>query len=364
MKRVQRLLLTFARSFSFAAMFLTVFVIFLVYVLGVPLWNRLKAVNSMFTQASGRNATTLLAEVGSGLKRSQSDPFHTHRWLLLGTDEVEGSNRQDILTDTIILVSYQADENVIRLLSFPRDIYLPEYGSKINGLYKTALQQDINRPEQKVGEAIEGMIGQTLDGEIVLSLAKVQDLIDRVGGVPIEVQNAFTDERYPRAGVDVVVVHDPQLLYETIHFEPGWQVMDGETAVKYMRSRYANEYVEQGDQARMRRQKHVIQAVTQHLFQPEIVGNPVVLGSLYDWYANNFMAKISLYELGWFMGSIASKDIPSIETVILPVTEYPVATNEATLFVHPPESKYRQWAYESVDPSWEKLQEFIEENGL
>jgi anionic cell wall polymer biosynthesis LytR-Cps2A-Psr (LCP) family protein len=140
--------------------------------------------------------------------------------------------------------------------------------------------------------------------------------------------------------------------------------MDGQTAVKYMRSRHANELEQQGDQARMRRQKQVIQSVVQHLYQPEILGDPVVLGRLYDWYADNFMAKIPLYDLGWLGGSIAQKSLPEMQTVTLPITEYAAATDEATLFVHPPDAKYRQWAYESVDPTWQKLHQFIIQNGL
>jgi len=364
MKLLQRWLVRFFKSFSFAFLILCLLLVFLTETLGRSLWIRLNEVNTLFSESSGRNAFSLLMEVGSGALRSQTQPYPTHRWLLLGTDEVAGSNRQDILTDTIILVTYQPEENVIRLLSFPRDIYLPEYEMKINSLYASGLQSASAHPERVVGQAVESMIGLPIDGEIVLSLSQVEDVIDRIGGVPIEVQSAFTDERFPRAGVDVSVVRDPEILYETIHFDQGWQVMDGQTAVKYMRSRHANELEQQGDQARMRRQKQVIQSVSQHLFQPEIIGNPVVLGSLYDWYANNFMAKISLYDLGWLGGSIAQKSLPQMQTVNLPVTEYPIATDEATLFVHPPEAKYRQWAYESVDPSWQKLHEFVIQNGL
>lgn len=364
MKRLQHFFLRFIESMSLAAFVLCLLAVVILEVLGRSLWSRLNEVNTLFSQSSGRNAISLLMEVGSGALRSQTQPFPVRRYLLLGTDEVSGSHRQDVLTDTIILVTYQPDENVIRLLSFPRDIYLPEYGMKINALYASGLESASTDPERKVGQAIETMIGQPIDGEIVLSLAKVQDVIDRVGGVPVEVQTAFTDERFPRAGVDVSVVRDPKILYETIHFDQGWQVMDGTTAVKYMRSRHANELVEQGDQARMRRQKQVIQALAQHLFQPEIIGNPIVLGSLYDWYADNFMATVSLYDLGWLGGSLAQRSLPQMQTVNLSLTEYPVATDAATLFVHPPDSKYRQWAYESVDPSWQKLREFVIQNGL
>lgn len=333
-------------------------------ILGWPLIQRVNLVQQIFWQGAGRSSWSVLSELGGGLWYSRQAEYPTHRWLILGTDEVEDSHRPNVLTDTIMLVSYKAENNSFNIVSFPRDIYLPEYQIKINQLYQLGRDESPQQPLNTLELAMESMIGKPLNGVIVLSLADVGDLIDRLGGVGIEVPNTFTDEKFPRSGVDVTTETDPSILYETIHFESGWQWMDGETALKYLRSRQANEFIEQGDQARMRRQKQVVAALASQMQRPEIVGDAYRLGLLYEWYANNVMPQLSLFDVGWFGGTIARKNMPEINSVALPISEEPVATDEATLFIHPPNSKYQQWAFEAVDPTWGDLQLFLDQNGF
>lgn len=363
-KLLRRALTSFWQSFCLGGFFLIVCLLLTWELLGLPLIQRANLVQQLFWQSSGRSTWSIMSELGGGLWYSQKAEYPVRRWLILGTDEVPGSNRPNVLTDTIILLSYQPQDNSINLVSFPRDIYLPEFGTKINQLYQQGRQVTPQQPLSTVELALEGMIGQPLDGIMVLSLADVSDLIDRLGGVPVEVTHTFTDERFPRGGVDVTTETDPAVLYETIHFAQGWQLMDGEMALKYMRSRHANELEEQGDQARMRRQKQVIAAVAHRAQSLEVAGNAYRLGLLYDWYAQNLMPQLPLFELGWLGGTVASKNIPELRSVTLPVTEYAYATDEATLFIHPPDEKYRQWAYEAVDPSWGQLQDFLRANAL
>lgn len=361
---MKRLLTGFWQSFCLAAFFLLMALVLVVPLIGQPLVARVSQVLGAFDQTAGRGVGSIGAELMGGWWYGEEVPFPTSHWLILGTDEVAGSHRPNVLTDTIMLVTYRPDENTVRLLSFPRDIYLPTYGTKINQLYQLGREQNPQQPLTVVTEALQTMIGQPLRGVIVLSLADVGDLIDRLGGVWIEVPHTFTDEQFPRSGVDVTTEHDPAVLYETIHFEAGGQLMSGEMALKYLRSRHANEFEEQGDQARMRRQKQVLAAVLQRMETVEVIGDPRRLGSLYDWYAHTIMPTVSLFELGWLGQSVAQQSFPTVQPVSLPVTEYPFATDEATLFVHPPDDKYQQWAYESVDPTWQRLHHFIEENQL
>jgi len=354
--------MSFGKSFCLGGFLLLALLILIAELFGPPLVERAGQVDQYFEQGAGRSIVSIGWEMGTGWFQSQRMAYPQHRWLLLGTDEVVGSHRTNVLTDTIMLATYQPDDNSLNMVSFPRDIYLPEYGTKINQLYQLGLQQDPAHPQQVVKTALEDMIGQPLDGVIVLSLADVSDLIDRLGGIAINVPNDFTDEQFPRPGVDVTVEKDPAVLYETVQFTAGWQTMDGDTALTYMRSRHANELIEQGDQARMRRQKEVIAAVELRLQSLDVIGSPYRLGLLYDWYAQHVMAQVSLFEVGWLGGSVLNTSMPVFHTATLPLTEYPYATDEATLFVHPPDEKYQQWAYESVDPSWEKLQFWLQAN--
>lgn len=121
--------------------------------------------------------------------------------------------------------------------------------------------------------------------------------------------------------------------------------------------------VEQGDLARQRRQQKVFLGLANQLLSPLVIADPVKAGLLYDWYSNLIVSHISLFEIGWF-GSNLTANYPKFNQVYIPVSDEPVATEEATLFVHPPIEKYQQWAYETVDPSWNKMREFIINNDI
>lgn len=347
-----------------------IFILFaLIICLGWTLFNRagtrVVEWNNRFSQTAGRSAFSLLPELGAGLWNGRNKPLEPQTWLILGTDEVVGSGRTNILTDTILVASYDPVDGVVRLLSLPRDLYFPAWKTKINGLYWQALQVGEARPQDVAGAKIAELTGVNFDGIAVIRLEDVQELIDIIGGVEIDVPQAFTDELYPRSGVDVTKERDPKKLYETLVFEKGKQRMDGETAVKYMRSRHSLQVGEGGDEARTRRQQQVIEAVVSQIAQPEIALRPSLLGSLYRWYSDRFESDVSLHRLGELAGQLEqTRKVPKMEKVSLSATDFPRPVNSETLLVHPPEQKYQQWAYELVDPTGEQLRSFLREQKL
>lgn len=327
-------------------------------------FSRLNQVEWSFSQESGRSAWSIGAELFAGYQQQPLD--QPQRWLILGVDKIEGSNRSDVLTDTIILASYDPAANTLKLLSFPRDIYLPEQRARINALYQLAKDSGEPIPESAVQNIFSEIIDQPIGSTIVVSLDELAEIIDIMGGLPIVVQNSFSDPAFPRSGVDVTVERDPAILYEGLSFVAGPQVMDGDTALKFIRSRKAVEPEEAGDEARARRQRQVIEAMIQRLQSTEILAHPAVLGRLYNWYSQKLLPKVPLTVLGRLAKTALDQEKSlTMESISLPVTDLPVATDSATLFVHPPERKYNgAWVYEPVDPTWQQLQEFIRAQGL
>jgi len=324
-------------------------------------FSRLNQVEWSFSQESKRSAWSIGAELFAGY---QQEPFReTQRWLILGVDAIEGSNRTDVLTDTIILASYDPAANTLKLLSFPRDIYLVEQRTRLNAVYQMAKDSGAPVPEDTAQQIFSEIIEQPIGSTIVISLDELAEIIDILGGLPIVVQNSFSDPAFPRSGVDVAVERDPTVLYEGLSFVAGPQVMDGDTALKFIRSRKAIEPEEAGDEARARRQRQVIEALIQRLQSTEILANPAVLGRLYSWYSDHLMPKVPLSVLGRLAKTALDQEKSlTLESISLPVTDLPVATESATLFVHPSERKYNgAWVYEPVDPTWEQLREFIRE---
>jgi hypothetical protein len=91
-----------------------------------------------------------------------------------------------------------------------------------------------------------------------------QKLIDTVGGVVIDVDRPVKDDEYPT----------PDYGYMRVYFGPGPQLMDGEHALEYARSRH-----DSNDFARAARQQKVIVSVRNRVLQlnmlskaPEMVG--------------------------------------------------------------------------------------------
>lgn len=347
-----------------------IFILFaLIFVVGYTLLQRaaVRALewNNSFVQSAERSVFSLAPELGMGFLSGVQSPLQSQTWLLLGTDEVEGSGRENILTDTIMVVQYDPTANAARLLSLPRDFYYAPWQTKVNGLYLQAIREDKARPQDEVVTRLQELTGLRFDGVIVLAPADIERLIDLAGGVTIDVPQAFTDERFPRSGVDVTKERDPKILYETLVFEQGSQKMDGATAVKYMRSRYSSQVGEGGDEARVRRQQQVIEALVENIVRPDLALRPRLLGALYRWYSDRFESDMSLYDLGFTLGQLVqTKQVPGIEKISLPVTDYPQPLDEKTLLVHPPEHKYKQWVYELVDPTGKQLRAYLQEMKL
>ncbi len=326
---------------------------------------RVQEWNERFAATAGRTAFSLGPEFVAGVYGGVSSLPKEQTWLLLGTDEVEGSGREDVLTDTIMIVQYDPLQSAVRLVSLPRDWYLAEEQVKINGLYMRALARGEPAPAQIVAQEISERTGLAFTGTYVVRLVDIESLIDTVGGVVIDVPNPFTDERYPRSGVDVTRERDPAILYERLVFESGEQLMDGKRAVQYLRTRHSTQAGEGGDEARTRRQQQVIQALVDQVLTQDLPLQPSLLGSLYRWYSDRFESQLPLYSLGFLLGSLAQEgQVPKIEKIALPVTDLPRTVNEETLFVHPSEMKYRQWVYELVDPSGQQLRDFLQESGF
>ncbi|MCL2110343.1 LCP family protein [Microgenomates group bacterium] len=237
-------------------------------------------------------------------------------FLVLGLDSLADRNAEDVMTDTILLAHLDLAANTVNLLSLPRDIYLPELELKINALYNRALTQGAVNPQQAVADYLSSLIGEPIDITLLVSLEQTQELVDLLGGVEVDVERSFVDSRYPRSGIDVSIERDPAILYETIFFEQGPQVMDGATLLKYMRSRYADGE-EGSDIARNARQQKAISAFVNaaaaQVFDQRTLLNFVLLGRFYNFYLRNYEQYLpSHFALALGLKVLANHQLPVI----------------------------------------------------
>ena len=158
--------------------------------------------------------------------------------LLLGTN----TN----LADTIMLVSYDMDTDYIDIISIPRDTYYPREG------YNKAAQKKINASYTTNGAlSVATAVSDLLEGIPIncymeIDYEGIKNIVDAMGGVPMTIMEGGMHYEDP--------YDDPPLV---IDIPEGYQVLDGEHAVQFLRFRkgYAN-----GDIGRIQAQQEFMKS--------------------------------------------------------------------------------------------------------
>lgn len=173
------------------------------------------------------------------------------------------------LTDSLLLLHSDLRSGDTAQISIPRDLWVqipPDSGryAKINGAYaygRGAAGDPVGggaMATRKVGQ----VTGLATDRWVTIDFRGFRALVDALGGVDIEVERAFSSQ-YP-ANDDPAI--DPSWI--TVSFAAGRQHMDGETAIRYARARYADTPEEANDFARAQRQQRLVAAIGARLRQP------------------------------------------------------------------------------------------------
>lgn len=299
--------------------------------------------------------------------------------LLLGT---AGANHDGPnLTDTIMVASYNLKTNKLHLISIPRDLWIPEFKAKANYVYQLGLNQNngLNFTKTVMGN----IVGLPLRYSLRIDFQGFQDAVDAIGGVDVEVANTFDDYNYPVAGKEddlcgyqekeidfskeeadklnipagkmkVFVSPDGKIAtdsaqedigakyftcrYEHIHFDQGLTHMNGETALKFVRSRHGING-EASDFSRSKRQEQVIAAIREKLLSFETLTNPQKLSDLVKALGKSIDTDISIKDAIEFYK--LSKKLSETKTIVLddsPRAGLP--NNRSSLLIHPPAGSY------------------------
>lgn len=218
--------------------------------------------------------------------------------LLLGTDAMENRGSDAVLTDTMILASLHKAGPEVYLYSIPRDVWSDAYKTKINALYAYGKTRYPGEPERFTREVLTELTGVSPQYTIMLDMTTVEEIINTIGGIEVNVTDAFTDTQFPREDVDVRVERDPAKLYKTVQFEAGPQWMDGRRAMEFIRSRHS--IGEQGtDTARGARQQQVLMALLSRIQNPRLfLQQPQLAGALYNVYLQKFQQSFPIKDLG------------------------------------------------------------------
>ena len=223
--------------------------------------------NPLATPASTPSSSPPLVNDGMislGLER----PAGQVNILLLGSDWRPG---QGYRTDVIMILSLIPDQNRVTLLSFPRDLYLtiPGIGN-----------ERINAAQAYGGfalttQTIKSNFDASVDYYMMTNFAGFENIIDTLGGI-----NVYASyELYDRCDL-------PQAYNKMCYIPAGWNTMNGETALWYVRSRYSS-----SDFDRTRRAQEVAIAITQKMMSLNAANRA---GELYDLFRNSVETDIPL----------------------------------------------------------------------
>ncbi|MFH0840886.1 MAG: LCP family protein [bacterium] len=211
----------------------------------------------------------------------------------VGGKDHEGSE----LTDTIMIASVNIEKKKVALLSIPRDLSVPIQGrgwQRINHINSYAESSNPGDGGKITSEQIDKLLNAPIHYYVKIDFEGFEETIDTLGGIKVNVANTFDDYMYPIYGMEENPVYDNR--YETLHFDKGWQKMDGETALKYARSRHAYG-IEGTDFARAARQQKVVQAIKDKALSAGTLLNPVKVSSLISDIDEHIETNMKIWEI-------------------------------------------------------------------
>lgn len=161
-------------------------------------------------------------------------------------------------SDTIMLASISADQSTVTLIGVPRDtvdVPLPDgttWTPKLNAIYA-------ERGVDGMRDALEGLLQVEIDAYVAIDMGDLALMVDAVGGVEVNPQAPLIDRHLE------------------LRMREGRQVIDGDTANAYVRTRFDTDY------ARMARQQEVLLDLVRRLVDPATdIDIPDLLDSLYS----------------------------------------------------------------------------------
>lgn len=226
--------------------------------------------------------------------------------------------------DTIMLVSYDPDNQLMDVISVPRDTYYhyPGYDRKDQKKINAVYGYRTDGGSEGMKRAVSETLGIPVDNYVKVKYSSVKDIVDLIGGVEVNIPFKMDyDDPYC----------SPELH---IHFEPGVQTLYGQDAIEYLRFRKNNDGThDDGDLARIKRQQDFAIKAVKKSIGPKL---PQVITTAYSFVKTDMelgdmlyygskaigfdTADISTYQLpGEWDGTYIRKDAAAAEQMLIDI---------------------------------------------
>lgn len=307
------------------------------------------------------------------------------------------------LTDTIMVVSYNTKNHNLSLISLPRDLWVDKHQTKVNSLYQIGINKGngLGLVREEIGE----LLGIEIPYVVRVDFSGFVKAVDLVGGIDVEVEKSFDDYLHPvkgkqndtceykeevleisqemagKLGVEsgkLKVLLDPQgeiataaakpgveivyqendipkffhCRFEHISFSKGNTHMDGELALKFVRSRHGTNN-EGSDFARSKRQQLLLEAFKEKVFSVGILLDPPKIISLVKTFGDSIDTNITQNQYPAFIKVL--KQVEGTQSFTID------ANGEESLLINPPVGEYGAWILIPPNNDFSKIQKFVDD---
>lgn len=244
--------------------------------------------------------------------------------LILGisTDEV-GS----LLTDTIMVASYNPNTQRAVLLSIPRDTYTGDTPSKASAYDRLNSLYSKQENPQMVLDVVNKITGLNIKNYIIIKTEAFIKLVDAIGGINY---NVPINMNYDDYGQDL-----------HIHLNKGEQLLDGDKSEQLVRFRHNNDgttYPDEygnNDTGRMRTQREFVTQVLKQTLKPE---NIFHLGEILNIANEYVITNIQISEAKDYLPYAVDFNTENLSTGTLPGENTDKNSNKAWVFLPDEES--------------------------
>ncbi|MEA3355248.1 MAG: LCP family protein [Patescibacteria group bacterium] len=260
------------------------------------------------------------------------------------------------LTDSIMFISINKTTADTVLISLPRDIWVESLSAKLNTAYHFGETKQINGGLILAKSAVSEIINQPVHYAVLMDFSGFKEAIDIVEGIQVNIPHSFIDNQYPIPGKETVMPETNR--YEKIEFKSGQQIMDGNTALKYIRSRHA-EGIEGTDYARSQRQQRIVLSFKDKLLKTNTLFNYKKLSQLKTVFSQSVKTDLSLLDYLDLFKLGVKLDQTNIRTGI--IDQGSQSEDIPALLYNPPASLYGQWVLIPNNNNWNPIFEYIQE---
>ncbi|MER3399710.1 MAG: transcriptional regulator [Thermoflexus sp.] len=174
--------------------------------------------------------------------------------LILGVDRRPEEREVPVRSDAIMLIGLDPISQTISVLSIPRDLYVPIPGLEERGISQSRINTacfygdyyHLGGCGELAKQTVAYNFGLPVHRYVILDFNGFKRIIDLVGGIEVEVPRTIVDNAYPT----------DDYRTERLVIPAGRIHMDGDLALKYVRTRHAD-----SDFGRLKRQQQVLMAL-------------------------------------------------------------------------------------------------------